>query len=220
MAARPACDRATADVRLASSKGFTLLELVVSMLLLAVIIAVISGAIRPGCGSVDSGEKTIGRLQRQRMSLVIIDSQIQSGFPLARGEQGAGVIDFKGERGVLAFASNYSIWDGERGFVQVTYRVVRNEKGKQVLYASENTVGAGNARETKLLDGFDEIHFEYFMRDPATQGPMWTDMWTDDRAMPQRVAVHLTRGDTKYSFIIPIRADGGGTATQAGPRFM
>lgn len=220
MNARPACDRSTADGRAAAKKGFTLLELMVSVALLAVIITVISGAVRLSCRSVDLGERKIESLQRQRMSLAIIDAQVQSGFPLPREDHGVKVLDFEGKRDMLRFASNYSIWDGERGFVQVTYRVVQTDKGKRVLYASENTVGVENRKETKLLEGFDEIYFAYFFMDPATHEPTWTDLWTDDRAMPQRIAVNMTRGGTKYSLIIPIRTGGGGTVMQAGPPFM
>ena len=204
----------------AANKGFTLLELMVSVALLAVIITIISGAIRLSYRSVGSGEKKIESLERQRMSFVIIDSQVQSAFPLTHEDQGVKVLYFEGERDVLTFASNYSIWDGEKGFVEVTYRIITNERGKQVLYASENTIGVENTRETKLLEGFDEIYFEYFLRDLGTEEPTWTDLWTDDAAMPQRIAVNLTRGGTKHSLIIPVRTGGIGPETQATPRFM
>ncbi len=204
----------------ATNEGFTLLELMVSLALLTVIITVISGAIRLSYRSVDSGERKVESLERQRMSLAIIDSQIQSGFPLTREQQGVKVPYFKGEREVLMFASNYSIWHGEKGFVQVMYRVVQNEKGKQALYASETIIGVENFRETKLLEGFDEIYFAYFLRDPGTQEPTWTGSWRDDAAMPQRIAVNLVRGSTKHSLIIPVRTGGSGTVTQTSPGFM
>ena len=169
MTIKPAGHNSMAHRHAATNKGFTLLELMVSVALLAVIITVISGAIRLSYRSVDSGEKKIESLERLRMSLIIIDSQIQSAFPLTDEEQGVKVPYFEGERDVLMFASNYSIWDGEKGFVQVTYWVEQNEKGKQVLYARENTIGMENERETKLLEGFDDIYFGYFSRDPETQ---------------------------------------------------
>lgn len=200
-----------------SDRGFTLLELTVSMVLLAVIITVISGAIRLGYRSLDSGEKKIESLERFRMSLSIIDSQIQSGFPLTHEDRGIKVLYFEGERGMLTFASNYSIWSGEKGFVQVTYRVVQNEKGKQVLYASENTIGIENERETKLLDGFDEIYFEYFSQGPGTREAIWTDLWADDKALPQRITVNLSRGGTRHSLIIPMRTGGSTATTQVPP---
>ncbi len=207
-------------IQTTGDRGFTLLELMVSVVLLAVIVTVISGALRLAHRSADSGATKIEGLERLRMSLAIIDSQIQSGFPLTHEDQGEKVLYFEGERDTLTFASTYSIWDGEKGFVQVTYRAVQNEKGKQVLYASENTIGMEKERETKLLEGFDEISFGYFLRDPVTREATWTDLWTDDKALPQRIAVNLSRGGTKHSLIIPMRTGGSGRTTQIPHNFM
>jgi hypothetical protein len=192
----------------------------VSVALLAVIITVISGAIRLSYRSVDSGERKVESLERQRTSLAIIDSQIQSAFPLTHEERGVKVPYFKGGRDVLMFASNYSIWDGEKGFVQVTYRVVQNEEGKRALYASETIAGVENFRETKLLEGFDEVYFAYFLKDPGTQEPTWTGSRRDDGAMPQRIAVNLLRGSTRHSLIIPVRTGGSTAVTPVKPGFM
>ena len=219
MATRPAGDRSADHGHAAKNKGFTLLELMVSVALLAVIITVISGAIRLGYRSVDSGEKNIGRLERFRMSLAIIDAQIQSAFPLTHEKQGVKVPYFKGGRDVLMFASNYSIWDGEKGFVHVTYRLGQNEKGRHVLYASEHTIGRENEKQTRLLEGFDDIYFGYFSRDPETGGPVETDLWTDDRTLPQWISVNLTKDGMKHSLIIPMRTCGA-AVTQAPPGVM
>ena len=65
-----------------SRRGFTLLELIISITLLGIIVLVTVGAMRLGSRSVDSGEKRIASLERIKSSLNIIESQIQSEVPL------------------------------------------------------------------------------------------------------------------------------------------
>src|SRR3989337_2471377 len=64
------------------SAGFTLLELLISIVMLGIIMVILVGALRLGFRSVESGEKKIESFERMRVSLSIIDSQIQSQIPL------------------------------------------------------------------------------------------------------------------------------------------
>ena len=64
-----------------SSRGFTLLELLISLVMIGVIALIIAGAIRLGVRSVSKAEEKIDFLERTRASFHIIDSQIQSQVP-------------------------------------------------------------------------------------------------------------------------------------------
>src|SRR4030042_4056974 len=105
----------------------------------------------------------------------------------------------------MQFSTNYSIWGGEKGYVIVTYKVESGDYGKQALYASENIVGIEEERETKLLDAFDGIYFEYFYKDPTEEEGKWVEQWTDDVYIPEKVKLHLIEGTRDFSMIIPFR---------------
>lgn len=188
--------------------GFTLLELLISIAILGVIILIIGGALRLGARSVESGERKIEYLERIRASLNIIDSQIQSEVPLTYDEDGVKKYYFKGGMDSMQFSTNYSIWSGQRGYVIVTYRVESANHGKQVLYASESNIGTNDNKETKLLDTFDRIYFEYFYRDPTEQQGRWIEQWTDATSIPEKIRLHLVKGRMDFSMIIPMRARG------------
>lgn len=189
--------------------GFTLLELIVSITLLMLIMVVVSGAVRLGYRATESGEKRAELLERQRMSLFIIDAQIQSQIPLVYEDDQRGKLPyFLADRDSLTFATNYSLWGGRRGFAVVTYRVASNDLGKQALFVSENTVGVENGKETKLLDGFDEIYFEYFYKEAADEEGVWMDLWPDDTEIPEKLAINLVKGTAHSSLIIPMRTRG------------
>ncbi|MGD9579336.1 MAG: type II secretion system protein J, partial [Syntrophorhabdus sp.] len=62
--------------------GFTLLELIISITLVAIIVLIVAGAANLGYRSFNSGERKLNAVERLRASLIIIDAQIQSGVPL------------------------------------------------------------------------------------------------------------------------------------------
>jgi general secretion pathway protein J len=185
-------------------EGFTLLELLISIVMLGIIVVILVGALRLGFRSVDSGEKKMESLERMRVSLSVIDSQIQSQFPLTYQEEEAEKYYFTGERDSLQFSTNYSIWGGKKGNVVVSYSV-SEEEGKSILYASEHIVGIEESKETKLLDAFDDIYFEYFYKGPTDEIGNWVEEWTDTTQIPAKIKIHLIKGGNDLPLIVPVR---------------
>jgi general secretion pathway protein J len=191
------------------NSGFTLLELIISIALIGLIVLIITGALRLGFQSIDSGGKKIESIERIRSSLNIIDSQIQSELPLTYfNEDGENKYFFKGEGTLMQFPTNYSIWGGERGYVIATYSVETGMDGKQALYVSEHFIGIDYKRDTKLFDSFDRIYFEYFYKDPTEEEGTWVNEWTDDTSIPEKVMLHLIDVGKDFSIIIPYRSRG------------
>ena len=188
-----------------SEQGFTLLELIISIALIGIIVLIVGGAMRLGSKSIESGEKRIESLERMRASLNIIDSQVESYFPLTYEEDAEKKYYFKGEKESMLFSTNFSIWGGERGYVIVTYTVKTQDNGRQVLYATENIAGVEGSRETVLLDTFERINFEYFFKDPTEEKGKWTDQWTSTSGIPEKVRLHLVRGTHDLALTMPFR---------------
>jgi prepilin-type N-terminal cleavage/methylation domain-containing protein len=190
-------------------KGFTLLELTVSITLIGMIVMILVGAMRLSSRSVESGERRIGSLERVRSSFNIIDSQIQSYIPLKYEEDGNTINYFKGEREFIQFATNYSIWGGQRGYVVATYRVESDNSGKQFISASENVIGTAQNRGTSLFTAYDRIYFEYFYKEFTEEEGQWYDRVPDDpleTIVPEKVRLSLIDGYKTLSLIIPLRA--------------
>ncbi len=188
--------------------GFTLLELIISITLVAIIVLIISVAANLGYRSFNAGEKKMNAVERLRSSLTIIDAQIQSGVPLTLEEGGVKQYYFAGEQDSLKFSTNYSIWGGQRGYVIVNYRVDTDDRGKRTLFASEYKVGMENQKETKLLEGFDEITFDYYKQDATEEEGEWITQWVDEEMMPTRIRINLVRGSNSLSYIMPVRVGG------------
>jgi general secretion pathway protein J len=191
-----------------SNAGFTLLELIISITLVAIIMLIVAGAASLGYRSFSTGERKLNAIERLRASLIIIDAQIQSGVPLTLEGGGVKQYYFVGEQDSLKFSTNHSIWGGQRGYVIVSYRVETDVQGKRTLFASEYKVGMENQKETKLLEGFNEITFDYFRQDDTEEEGEWITQWVDEEMMPTKIRLNLVRSSTSLSYIMPVRVGG------------
>ncbi len=188
-----------------SQNGFTLLELTISITMLALIVLVIAGALRLGYRSIESADKKIESAERLRISFHIIDSQIQSYIPLSYIDNGERKYYFKGTKSSMQFSTNYSVWGGERGYVVTTYDVVPLDNNKYALLVTENTVGIESARQTKLLDDYNSISFRYYYKDPTEEHGEWIEEWKDETTVPQKIRIYFSDSTGDNILTVPLR---------------
>lgn len=187
--------------------GFTLLEVLISISLLVIVIALAGMAMRMGLNSVMTGEKKIETMERFRSSLHIVSSQIGSEIPLVEESGEAKKFIFRGSKNALQIPTGYSIWDGLRGYVVVEYQVIEDGKGKVSLKASENSIGTGKNMETLLFSGLDHISFEYPGNNTKTEDEeKWVEEWEDNKKLPEKIRLNLEYNGAKSSFILSLRA--------------
>lgn len=186
--------------------GFTLLELLISITIIGIIVVIVANAFRLSFRSIDMADRTIESLERLRASFRIISSQIQSEIPLKYDKEGQKEYYLKGDKEYLQLSTNYSIFGGQKGYALVKYIVEQEGSGKYSLYATESIVGIEDERKVKLLSNFDEIYFEYFYTDPTAEEGEWTEEIKDeDQKVPEKILLHVTDGQKKYSFVFPVR---------------
>jgi general secretion pathway protein J len=187
-------------------RGFTLLELLISISLLALIVVILGGAMSIGFRSIDAGERKMDALERYRTSFGILTAQLQSAAPLTFEEDGEKRYYLKGNGQSLRFATNRSIWGEDRGCVVVSYRLEAGEAGRLAIYASERPVGMEGAQEVRLFDDLKSLSFSYFAREAAEEKGEWTEEWSDDTRYPEQVRVQFTRGGGEAKILVPLYA--------------
>ena len=184
-----------------NKRGFTLLELLISITMLGLIIGIISGALSLASQSLRRGEEKINALERVRTSFSLVESQIQSLFVSQLVDQAEKKNLFSGQSDRLLFSTNYSIWGGIKGNTLVEYAVEVDDRGKQYVKVTENTLGMETKRETVLFAGCDKIYFEYFLPNILREGK-WVDEWpTAENGMPEKININIISGTRKMSLI-------------------
>jgi prepilin-type N-terminal cleavage/methylation domain-containing protein len=188
------------------SKGFTLLELLISMSLFLLVIVIMGGSLRLGFRSLGAVEGKSDALERFRSSWEIIMNQIQSAVPLTYDQEGAKKYYFKGDATQLQFATSRSAWGEERGGVIVSYRLESGERGRMALYASERSTVNEETREVMLFDDLKTLSFSYFGREVLDAEGTWTQQWDDPARYPEQVKMNLLRDQGEVTLLFPLYA--------------
>jgi len=195
-----------------SNRGFTLLELMVSFVIVALLALILGSALRVSMGAVERSERMVDSLERIRNSINIINSQVQSQLPITYEEDGERRYYFEGNKGYMRLSTNYSIWNGEGGYVMVKYEVINDGSNRKTLVANENIIGIDEVRQTELFRGFDDIHFEYFYKGPTDEEGNWVEEWQEKTSLPERIRLNISYEGSDLSIVIPLRV----TATIEG----
>jgi prepilin-type N-terminal cleavage/methylation domain-containing protein len=196
-------------LRLGSQRGFTLIELMISITLVAAIMSGMLLAMRGGLLSLD---KIQTRLDQNRQALGmqrILTLQLDGAMPVKTGCGGQdGPFAFRGTANMLQMVSTYSIAEGMRGYPQlVGYQVLPDEGGtvKLMVYEQLYTGPAsttGFCGETIAIQGSPQsmvaagrlasCRFTYHQMNPDTQfrGQDWVSDWRQPE-LPAAVRIEM-----------------------------
>ncbi|MRR14993.1 MAG: prepilin-type N-terminal cleavage/methylation domain-containing protein [Deltaproteobacteria bacterium] len=202
-----------------NDRGFTLLELLLSILLLVLITGVLGGALHMAHSALSRGEKKVRDLETLKTSYALMEAQIQSLMPYKYGPDGPKIF-FEGRSDKLRILTAYSIWRGGGGGVLATYDVVPGAPGKQNLKVTEQLPFQDAADETILFANCDTIQFEYFLQAGQDEGK-WLSGWGDvHTTIPEKIGINLTCGTSRlrYEFKAPAKPLEVTTARPSGAK--
>ena len=200
-----------------TADGFTLLEVVLAMTLLALVVAICYGAFHLGIRAVEKGEVAVVTTQRLRVASDVIIRQIKSAVPYAvRNEDDDVYPYFEGSGTSMRFVTTAGMQSGG-SLAVVEYRL---EEDPTRLVMSEGVAFSGDslgrgkvalneARSVVLLDGFRTVTFEYMLNDGADTE--WRRSWDGhaEEMLPAAVRVlidGLPGADSKWGQEIPTMA--------------
>jgi len=193
------------------SKGFTLLELLIALTIVAVIVVITFGALRIGIRAWEKGEKDVDMRQRQRIVLDLIKRQLASTCVSDVWGRDQQLVSLKGDSKSIGFVSHIPVTPGNRfGLVYVKYAVRQEKDGnKEHLTFYEKNIalpdkktGVGNPDEgdfSELLPGMKSIVFEYLKNRPGEEASLWQKSWDPavDKGVPRAVRVTFDENDEK-----------------------
>ncbi len=190
----------------ARESGFTLLELIVAMLLLALMSSLLYGSLSLSANSWDRGEAMAARTDDMRLTQEFLRQALTSQHPLRLHKVVDQPMYFQGASDSLAFAS---VLPGRAGGGIYYFRLAVTPNGdtsrltlSRVIPdpAAKSLPDFDGADQSALADGITEVRFSYFGRDAdslavntnTVNTPTWRDRWDDPQVLPLMIRVDVT----------------------------
>lgn len=202
-----------------TDQGFTLLEMMISMTIIALIMLIVYASLRIGIKAWEKGENKMLNSQQYRIVLNLIQSQLRSFYPGKKGN----TVFFKGDDNYLEFFSGISMVPGnDYGIVHVRYQVSENSKGKKLAFYEKNVSFLPDSVDLKdvniddyyeLIPGLYEFSFEYLKEftdaDVLENNLQWQQTWDleTDKGLPRAVRLGYKADElsTPVYIVIPMK---------------
>jgi prepilin-type N-terminal cleavage/methylation domain-containing protein len=184
-----------------ATDGFSLLEVMLAMVALAMVSMICYGAFHLGIRAVERGEVAVVTAQRLRVASDVLIRQVKSAVPYpARNEDEEVYPYFFGTPTSMTFVTAAAL-NGGGGLARVAYQLTPGE-GTELpkLVVEESSAFSpdalgverfepSGARATVLLDGFKDLRFQYLLSDGADVE--WRDSWNgrEEEIMPTAVRI-------------------------------
>lgn len=185
--------------------GFTLLELIISITLMALIVTISLGGFRLANSSVSKAEIKSEELERLRNAIFIIDRQIQSLNYILKTEGQERINYITGDVSSFTFVSNISLWDRDTGYVLVTYEIERDTDNLLNLKTKERLIGHPDEYSTYLLKGCYMINFQYLYTDNVNTEMTWHNEFKRKNGTPFAVRLTFKKDRWQNTLNIPIK---------------
>jgi general secretion pathway protein J len=178
-------------------RGFTLLEVVLAMSVLALVAAICYGAFHLAVRAMERGEMAVVTAQRLRVASDVLIRQIKSTVPYPARNKDLDVYPyFVGSATSMTFITAAGM-QGGGGLVRIVYQVVDNPT-RLVLSESpffspdqlgREGVEQPDSQSTVLLQDFRSVKFEYLLNDGAETE--WRPKWDghEEEMLPMAVRV-------------------------------
>jgi general secretion pathway protein J len=190
---------------LKNRQAFTLIELIISLTIIAVILVIIFGAFRIAIRAWEKGEKDIDKQQRYRIVLDLIHRQISSVTYKKAKIDDIDQLILKGDTKSFEFTSHVSLKpENKFGVAYVKYVVVEGENSKERLIAYEKNMVLFD-KDFKFSDIAPDAFFELipdataisfeYLKPPELdleEEPKWQDKWDTENDQGLPLAVKLS----------------------------
>jgi len=180
--------------------GFTLLEVLLAVSLLAAALALVFGILRAAGATVERGEVIAARNERIRAVSGFLRQRIASAQGAVYGlDPGSGrSLRFEGDAGSMRFVADLPDYLG-RGGPYLHEFTTKPVDGKEALLVDFRMIQGDELLEAErppepLAQGLDDVEFAYRAIDVSGEIGPWLSRWTMVDALPQQVRVRIRDG--------------------------
>ena len=200
---------------LGAQRGFTLLELLISLTLLGLILVLLFGGLRLSIRSWDSVQKKVDNLNSVRSVEGFLRREMEQIYPYRWKAAPARRFAFVGERHKVNFVAPMPSRIGIGGLYAIALELEQTGSGRRLTWKyvpvdpqMQDFSSLDPAKEMVLagteLIAVDDIWLSYFGRETESATPRWLDRWDSTVTMPQliRIKVRFTDGSEWPDFVV------------------
>jgi general secretion pathway protein J len=182
-----------------NARGFTLLEVLLATLLLAVLIAGAYGGLRASAHAMRAGEATIDRTDRLRTAQQFVRRQLSHILPLTytRDDNTGVSYVFEGTARSMRFVAPMPGYLSRGGPYVQTLELAAGKQGLQLQFTDRMLNGyedpsPDTADPVVLLDHIASGHFAYRSLDDQGNLEDWSTDWREPEITPLMIRIELT----------------------------
>jgi general secretion pathway protein J len=185
-------------------RGFTLIEMIVAMVLLATMMSLLYSGITFALRSWDAGDANGRRVADRRIGENFLRRELLELFPMRWKDPMTLKFAFDGQKDRLRFVSSRPAGVSQGGLslvgVQVEQGATPRERNLVMRRAMPDDAAKDfgpldKADGTVLVEDVDNVAFSYFGAESDFTDPKWYDAWTFDARVPQLVRITMHSAD-------------------------
>lgn len=194
-------------MRIARSRGFTMLETVVALTLMAALLGMLFTGLRTGLRAWDAGLARAERADQLMLAFDFMRRELSAAFPWRLKDPTAVRLGFLGERERVKFVSlrPAELGGGGLAFVSFAFEApAAGEKAGRIVMrrafasaAATDFSPLDEAERFTLLEGVTAARFQYFGNENDMTAPGWRDTWDVRQRQPWHVRLDVEMGDRK-----------------------
>jgi general secretion pathway protein J len=197
-----------------TSRGFTLIEVVLALSIFAIMGAILYGAFSLSHSAVEKSQASFERNQKLRSFTDLVGSYIRSAYPYRQSAQDTTVF-FDGQEDQLTFVSSLSLAMGGRGMSKIRIAWEGAEEGEGPIQLEEEVPVRFNMTEDRDYGGLrndvviqervKELRFAYL--DSKSEDEKWEERWDgrEKLALPRAVRLSYRNPEGKeIRWVFPV----------------
>jgi general secretion pathway protein J len=206
--------------------------MLMSLVLLALLLAGAYGGIRTSVRAMHSGEHVIERVDRMRTVQEFLRHQLSRILPLPYEQTLNSNYVFEGARDFMRFVAPMPGYLSHGGPYVQTLALTRGPDGLQLVFSGAMLNGfdpkeekAAERDPVVLLDHIRDGAFSYRMLDEQGQLTQWSSSWDDPGVTPLMIQIELVMQNGEQigwpTLSVPLMLDSGATrVTAVAPKLM
>jgi prepilin-type N-terminal cleavage/methylation domain-containing protein len=183
----PGCAR-----RAGSDAGFTLVELLVSITLFAMLSVLLAGTLRTGSRAAAAGETRIDRTTQIALSETVIWAQLAGALPVTA--MGSAALLFDGRTDGVDFIGLPPAYLAPGGFHRLSLALEPTASGQDLVLRWQSLTAAvedSDLRPSILVEHLVRVDFAYYGARDYAELPQWREEWRGALRLPVLVRLHF-----------------------------